>query len=212
MGTRCSSLGFIALLVITLASCTSVDTGSIASGLREGAETYRAVKDDEDKREAAEKEQKATAKAADAKVAVGAPDAINIQNQTYIRRGEKQTSQSGFRYAGQWYERVNEQHPGALFVEGNPSQGNGFWQSSKYWVPASGSGGAVTSGTPRVINLGKETYVTSGSARTSGSGFQYNGMWYARSNEWIQGTEFREGKQSDGNGFWQHSKYWVPKN
>lgn len=214
MALRSFSFPSLLLLVGLLCACSSIDTGSIASGLREGAETYRSIQDEEDKREEDEKkEEKATAKSTDARASVGLPDAINIQNDTYIRRGSEQTSQSGFRYGGQWYERVSEKHPGVLFVEGNPSQGNGFWQNSKYWVPASGAGsGAITTGAPRVINIGKETYVTSGSNRTSGSGFEYKGMWYARSNNWIQGTEFREGRQSDGNGFWQHSKYWVPRN
>lgn len=207
------------LLVLASAGCSSIDTGGIASTLREGAETYRDLKDEDEKKDddkddrkdddKSTREDTAASSSSDTKTVDGRPDTINIEDQTYIRRGGSQTSSSGFWYGNQWYERTSEKHTGARYVPGNASQGNGFWQNSKYWVPA--TEGSTSTASPRVINIQGQSYVSSGSERTTSSGFSYNGLWYARANDNQDGVEFREGKPSDGNGFWQNSKYWVPK-
>jgi hypothetical protein len=147
---------------------------------------------------------------------------INIRDETYVASGTKQTSDSGFWQNGQWYARSRNHIDGVRYVEGNRNQSGGFWQHGKYWVRASsggggggGGGGDVVSNAPSsqaAINIQGETWVTSGSKQTSQSGFWYGGQWYTRSNSFIQGREFVVGNQSQGNGFWQHGKYWVPKN
>ncbi len=135
---------------------------------------------------------------------------INIQGETYVDAGSGNKGGSGFSYNGRWYARSGEYRKGAEFVVGNQNQGGGFWQHSKYWVPA-GSGGGGGISLPGVINIDKQSYVLKGRSQTSSSGFWYGGQWYERSNGWIDGTRFVEGNQKNSDGFWQNSKYWVRK-
>lgn len=141
---------------------------------------------------------------------------INILGESYIADGNRQTSQSGFWYNGTWYKRSDKKIQGRKFVEGDSSQGNGFWQASRYWVPAGGNGGGGGGGNDgnnggyeKIINIQGETWVASGTRQSTQSGFWQNGQWYTRSNQWQSGTEYIQGNPNQSGGFWQYSKYWV---
>ncbi len=171
------------------------------------------------------------------------PQVINIQGDTYIRRDSRQTSESGFYYQGIWYERSYRYQRGVTFVETKDRNQTGFWQDSKYWVPAGSSYSRPpeyqrpsndrptyerpqrpdrpdrpqpgiekpdpSQRPPAIINIQGETYILQGRGRQSGSGFEFNGNWYARSNDGKSGVEYRATGDRSKPGFWQHGKYWT---
>ncbi len=148
------------------------------------------------------------------------PAVINIQGDSYLRKGTERSSGSGFMYEGTWYERSNSYSKGVEFVESSDTGKKGFWQSSKYWVSPKDANSGSSSGDvaekpdpsqnlPGIINIEGQTYELKGKGKQSGSGFEFDGHWYARSNDSKNGVEFRATGDTSKRGFWQNSKYWT---